>query len=98
METASTPTKPQKSLVSIAMSAAVAMFQGIKGTRPRVRGWTTEGNMRFRAGTVARCTGAFGRNKAIAGGTPEYNQAGYDVDPKFLQRGRRERLAMAKGG
>jgi hypothetical protein len=43
--------EPKKSKVVMVMAAMLAMFQQIKGTKPRVRGWNPNGSMKVRTGT-----------------------------------------------
>ncbi len=63
----------KKSRIAIVFAAAMAAFQAIQGTKPRMKGIHEDGNIRFRRGTH-RGFGMFGRVKDI-GGTPAYNAA-----------------------
>jgi len=78
--------EPKKSKIALVMAAMLAMFQNIKGTKPRVIGWNPDGSMKFRTGTF-RGFGMFGRSRSI-GGTPEYNQA-WQATPEPLRKPRR---------
>lgn len=100
----STPFRPQKpvaggrSAVALVMAAALTMFQAIRGTKPRVKGYDSEGRIRYRVSTGGT-KGAKGCNRSL-GGTPEANQAVYRVPLKFLHSHRRriEKARLEESG